>query len=100
METMKLRSGYFGPDGKCRPGRCPPSHVKAAHPSPADASDREKCMKKDVLATWDGFWGLEGLALSSLVENHPKWGPNCADDAPVRGPRASIIRTTIGTRLY
>ena len=39
------------------------------------------------------FLGLESLALSSLTEDDPKWGPHCVD---TRAPYASII-STIGT---
>ena len=32
--------------------------------------------------------GFEDPVLSSLTDSGQKWGPNCADDVPVRGARA------------
>ena len=44
------------------------------------------------------FLGLEGPALSSSLEDGPKWVPNCADDVPVRGGRArASYRSIIST---
>ena len=37
------------------------------------------------------FLGLEGLVPSTLIQNEPKWGPNCADDVPVRGRNITSI---------
>ena len=41
-----------------------------------------------ALVTRDVFLGFEDPDLSSLIESGQKWGPNCADDVPVRGTRA------------
>ena len=43
----------------------------------------------------DVFLSFEDPVLSSLIKNGPKWGPNCADDVPVRGAhaRARVLRT-------
>ena len=51
------------------------------------------------------FFGLEGPVLSSLTENGPKRGPNCAADVPVQGAaraRASYrsIISTIGNPFW
>ena len=43
--------------------------------------------KHDVLATWYDALGLEVLVLFGSSEDDPRWGPNCADDAPVRSSR-------------
>ena len=57
-----------------------------------------------MIVTWDDFLGFEDPVLSSLTESDPKWGPNCADDVPVRGAltRASYrnISRTIGTPFW
>ena len=39
------------------------------------------------------FLGFEDLVLSGLTERGQKWGPNCADDVPVRGAPARAPRT-------
>ena len=41
-----------------------------------------------------GFSGFEDPDLSSLTESGQKWGPNCADDVPVRGARAPRTGTS------
>ena len=40
------------------------------------------------------FLGFEDPDLSSLTESGQKWGPNCADDVPVRRARAPRTGTS------
>ena len=54
---------------------------------------RERSARKSyVLFTWDVFLGIEDPVPSNLTESGPKRGPNCADDVPVRGAPARLVK--------
>ena len=48
--------------------------------------------KKRLLLPSGIFFGLELLVRFSLTQNGLKWGPNCADDVPVRGARGRLVQ--------
>ena len=71
---------------------------------PAALAGLAAALAHPALVTWDVFLGFQDPVHSSVIESGQKWGPNCADDVPVRGARVRAsyrnISCTTGTPFW